>query len=69
MTDDITTLRTAFSGIQKMDPSGPHYPRLCAILDQADDEALKAVHAARIPFVSLLAFNRMVRRGIHATAA
>jgi hypothetical protein len=68
MNNDITALRAAFSGIRTMDPSGPIYDRLCAILDRADDEALKAAHAAKIPFVSSLAFNRMIRRGIHLAA-
>jgi hypothetical protein len=61
---DIATLRTAFAKITKMDPSGPAYRRLTAILDRADNDALKAVHAAKIPFASSLALNRMIRRGI-----
>jgi hypothetical protein len=60
----ITALRAAFAGVTKMDPSGPAYRKLCSILDRADNDALKAVHAARIPFVSSLALNRMIRRGI-----
>ncbi len=34
------------------------------ILDQANDEALIAVYNANIKFASLLAFNRMMRRGL-----
>lgn len=60
----ISTLRQAFGAIKGMDPSGPAYSKLCGILDQADDDALRAVRAAKIPFVSSLAFNRMIRRGI-----
>jgi ribosomal protein S2 len=60
----INYLRQAFGAIQTMDPCGSNYKRLCAILDRADDEALKAAHAAKIPFVSALAFNRMLKRGL-----
>lgn len=70
MTDSemITTLRTAFTQINTMDPEGAAYVGLCDILDNADDDALKAVHAAGIKFVSQLAFNRMIRRGLVPTA-
>ena len=60
----IETLRAAFGNIETMDPCGKNYQRLCAILDKADDEALKAAYAAKIRFVSRLAFNRMVKRGL-----
>jgi hypothetical protein len=68
MTNDLTSnIQAAIAGfahIERMDPSGNAYGRLCRILDNADDEALKAVYAARIRFVSSLALNRMVRRGL-----
>jgi hypothetical protein len=64
-TATIETLRTAFGSVKKMDPSGAVYAGICDILDRASDDALKAAHAAKIPFVSSLAFNRMIRRGIH----
>lgn len=60
----IDSLRLLFGEIKTMDPAGAPYKRLCKILDNADDEALKAVYEAKIPFASLLAFNRMHRRGI-----
>ena len=60
----IQTVVAGFAKIDRIDPSGAAYGRLCAILDGADDEALKAVHAANIRFASKLAFNRMIRRGI-----
>jgi hypothetical protein len=65
MTSDIThILRAAFATIEKVDIDGPVYRGLVAILDRADNDALKAVHAAKIPFASSLALNRMIRRGI-----
>jgi hypothetical protein len=60
----IAACVAGFGGIERIDPSGAAYGRLCAILDGADDEALKAVHAANIRFASRLAFNRMIRRGL-----
>ena len=65
MTSDIThILRAAFAKIETVDIDGPIYRGLVAILDRADNDALKAVHAAQIPFASSLALNRMIRRGI-----
>ena len=65
MTSDIThILRAAFAKIETVDIDGPVYRGLVAILDRADNDALKAVHAAQIPFASSLALNRMIRRGI-----
>jgi hypothetical protein len=60
----INQIRQAFGSVENMDPSGSVYPRLCALLDRCDNDALKAVYAARIRFVSGLALNRMIRRGI-----
>lgn len=62
--ENITTLRAAFGSVERMDPSGKAYAGICDLLDGCDDDALKAVHAAQIKFVSKLAFNRMIRRGI-----
>ena len=60
----IETLKDRYSQIQTLDPSGPGYKRLCAILDHADDDTLKFLHNENIKFVSPLAFNRMIRRGL-----
>jgi hypothetical protein len=60
----IATISEAFGKLDRMDPGGPIYAKLCALLDRADDEALKAAYAAKIKFVSPLAFNRMIRRGL-----
>lgn len=61
----IETLRCAYGKHERMDPDGKAYKGICDLLDRADDATLKAVHAANIKFVSMLAFNRMIRRGIH----
>jgi len=61
---NIETLRAAFGAVDRMDPAGKAYDGICTLLDNCDDEALKAVHAAQIKFVSQLALNRMVRRGL-----
>ena len=60
----IASCVAGFGGIERMDPSGAAYGKLCAILDAANDEALRAVHHANIRFASRLAFNRMMRRGL-----
>ena len=60
----IAVISEAFGKLDRMDPDGPVYAKVCALLDRADDDALKAVHAAKIKFVSPLAFNRMIRRGL-----
>lgn len=57
----IAALRKAFGNLDGIDPNGPVYARLCAILDKADAHALKAVVAADIKFVSKLARNRLMR--------
>lgn len=66
MTTDqmIASLRASFGSLPSMNPSGRLYAGLCALLDRADDDALKAAHKANIKFVSDLAFNRMIRRGL-----
>ena len=64
LTANIQAAVAGFAKIDRIDPSGAAYGKLCAILDGADDEALKAVHAANIRFASKLAFNRMIRRGL-----
>lgn len=61
---DIETIRSAFGNLNTVDPDGPVYKSLCKLLDRADDDALRAAYAANIKFVSSLALNRMIRRGI-----
>jgi hypothetical protein len=66
MTSQINELRSTFGALQTMDPDGMIYRRLCNILDRADDNALVAIYHANIKFVSRLAFNRMIRRGVQS---
>ena len=61
----IEMLRKAFGKIGRMDPEGPAYKRLCAILDRADNAALIAARDAKIAFVSPLALNRCIKRGLN----
>lgn len=63
--DQIKTLRDGFGKVARMDPDGPIYARLCDILDQADDATLIAARNANIKWVSSLALNRCIRRGIN----
>lgn len=65
----IASLVAIFGKVDRMDPSGPIYAGIIDLLDRADNEALKAVYKARIRFVSALALNRMVRRGIAPAVA
>lgn len=59
----IAHLRESYGALPRMDPESPFCARLLSILDRADTEALKVVYQARIPFVSPLALNRLIRRG------
>lgn len=58
----ISTLRASFANVESM--SDASYKKLCAILDTADNDALRAAYEAKIKFVSPLALNRMIRRGL-----
>lgn len=60
----IETLRREFSKLTAIDPCGQAYAKLCDILDRADDDTLKAASSANIKFVSSLARNRLLRRGL-----
>ena len=61
----IETLRKGYGKHDRMAPEGKAYKGICDLLDRSDDETLKTVYRANIKFVSALAFNRMIRRGIH----
>ena len=61
---DIKTLQSAFGSVNRMDPGGVVYAGLCRTLDNASDEALVAAYRAHIKFVSPMALNRIIRRGI-----
>jgi hypothetical protein len=58
----IAALREAFGKFERM--TDVNYTRIAAILDRADNEALLAAAGAEIKFVSPLARNRCVTRGL-----
>lgn len=60
----IQTLRNEFAKIEAIDPSSAAYKNLVALLDRCDDEAILAAKNAGIKFVSSLALNRCIRRGL-----
>ena len=62
--DLIEELREAFSHIKRIDPCSATYQKMTDLLDRMDDDGLKVTVAADIRFVSALARNRCVRRGI-----
>lgn len=52
-------LRAEYAGIATVDPDGPTYPKICAMLDGMTQEALKQLAGADIKFLSSLARNRV----------
>jgi len=61
----IDQLRDAYSLIDAIDPTSEPAKKLFELLDTADDdELLVQLKRAKIKFISPLAFNRMIRRGI-----
>lgn len=60
----LDTLRQMYAPIQTVDPAQPTYPRMCALLDRMSDPVLLQVAEAKIKFLSPLARNRCIRRGI-----
>jgi hypothetical protein len=55
----IEALRTAYSAINTVDPTGPSYESLIDLLDGASPQLLKQLAGAGIKFVSRLAMNRV----------
>jgi hypothetical protein len=60
----IQEITKAFAKISKIDPDSESYKKLIKILDDSSDQTLKQLANAKIKFISPLAFNRCVRRGI-----
>jgi hypothetical protein len=60
----IETLRTKMATVNTIDPCGPFYEKLCKILDSCDDESIVCVAKQNIKFVSKMALNRVIRRGL-----
>ena len=64
MQELVSTLREEFGKLDRVDPDGKLYRELCAVLDAADDDSLMVAKDAGIKFVSALALNRCIRRGL-----
>jgi hypothetical protein len=60
----VQTLRTEFAQIERIDPSNPSYKKMIALMDRCTDQALVEIKDAGIKFVSSLALNRCIRRGL-----
>jgi len=61
---NILSIRSKMATVHAIDPEGKFYRETCKLLDRLDDDGLKEVHGAQIKFVSALAFNRMIQRGL-----
>jgi hypothetical protein len=57
----LDALRSQMSGIKRIDPSSPSYKKMTAHLDSLSPVQLKQIHEAKIPFLSNLAHNRIIR--------
>lgn len=64
MNQIVETLRKEFGKIERIDPNSKLYEGLVLLLDKADDAALLEIKDAGIKFVSVLALNRCIRRGL-----
>ena len=59
----IEKLRQQWSSLKRIDPESPTYEALTSMLDALDSTKLRQLESANINFVSVLARNRLVRRG------
>lgn len=62
--ETLDYLRREYGKLDSIDPDGAIYKRLCRILDSASDKALIEAKNANIKFVSSLALNRCISRGL-----
>jgi DNA-binding ferritin-like protein len=60
----IDALKKAYGGISKINPESEAYKKLIAMLNGLPDNQLKTLAKADVPFVSALARNRVVSRGL-----
>jgi len=58
----LSRLRSEFSRINTIDPCGPTYPQIVALLDGMSLAQLRQVRDANIKFMSKLAINRIIRK-------
>ena len=62
----IKKLRGAYDSINKIDPTSPAGKKMTQMLDKMTTEQLQALVKADIKFISLLAVNRLIRKGFNA---
>lgn len=60
----IDALKKAYGGISKINPDSEAYKKLIAMLNGLPDNQLKTLAKADVPFVSALARNRVISRGL-----
>ena len=60
----LETLRNEYAKIDRVDPSFEAYDKMKKLLDAMTDDQLSQVRRADIKFLSSLATNRCVRRGL-----
>ena len=60
----IDALRKEYAKIGSVDPSSKTYGNLTDFLDSLSDEMLKQLSQAKVKFISGLALNRVVKRGL-----
>lgn len=62
--DKINELRFKWGKIERVDPDGDGFNKLVRFLDSLPDETIKGLVYAKIKWVSSLALNRAVSRGL-----
>lgn len=60
----LTTLRTEFAKIERVDPEAPTCQRMMAMLDRLDDACLVQLAKAKIKWISSLSLGRVIRRNL-----
>lgn len=60
----IKALKSEYEKIGKINPDSPSYKKLTSMLDSMSDDMLKKLARADVKFVSALAKNRVIKRGL-----
>lgn len=60
----IDALKKAYGGIKKINPDSEAYKKLVSMLNSMPDNQLKTLAKSDVPFVSALARNRVISRGL-----
>lgn len=58
--DMLEHLRRNYAVIDRVNPQGPTYPKICKLLDSLDQPKLKQLSEAGIKWISPLALNRII---------